>query len=166
MPVNGCGTWWIGIGEPRLAAIGIHHKLKDASHDVLALQAEWFRAKVPDDVVCNILARRGIGRVWELHEEGWVCQIDLSLLIPAYKTAEKYWTTGEMDWLIYASHESSITVAGAWLIEAIKEIWPSWQDHLYAGWENVRPSISAVSRLYIDDIAFRDCEAMPLAETG
>jgi hypothetical protein len=44
-----------------------------------------------------------------------------------------------MDWLIYASHESSITVAGDWLLEAVKAEWPEWEQHLYTGWDYKRP---------------------------
>jgi hypothetical protein len=44
-----------------------------------------------------------------------------------------------MHWLIYASHERSITLAGTWLIAAVQEIWPRWDEHLYTGWEYERP---------------------------
>ncbi len=52
---------------------------------------------------------------------------------------EAYWTSGRMDWLIYISHESSVTVAGDWLIGAVKEAWPDWERHLYTDWDYERP---------------------------
>ncbi len=63
----------------------------------------------------------------------------VSLLEPEYDGREGYWTSEGMDWLLYASHEGSITVAGDWLLEAVKSIWPAWRKHLYTGWDRQPP---------------------------
>jgi hypothetical protein len=34
-----------------------------------------------------------------------------------------------MDWLVYASHESTITVSGAALLERLRTCWPEWAAH-------------------------------------
>jgi pyrrolidone-carboxylate peptidase len=38
---------------------------------------------------------------------------------------EGYWTTLGVEWLIYASHESTLTVAGT-LLDRVKGGWPTW----------------------------------------
>ncbi len=40
-----------------------------------------------------------------------------------------------MDWLMYASHEGSLTIAGDWLIEEVRAAWPEWEQHLYAPYD-------------------------------
>ncbi len=69
-------------------------------------------------------------------------EIELAHFEAAYDGREGYWTSGEMDWLIYASHESSITVAGEWLLEAVKSVWPEWREHVYTGWDHEPPTDS------------------------
>jgi hypothetical protein len=45
-----------------------------------------------------------------------------------------YWSSRELDWLIYLSHEESLTFAGRWLVEAIKEALPNWRERLYTAY--------------------------------
>ncbi|MCD6052439.1 MAG: hypothetical protein K0Q55_3857, partial [Verrucomicrobia bacterium] len=37
----------------------------------------------------------------------------------------------QFDWIIYASHESSVTIGGEWLLPAIKSAWPNWQNRIW-----------------------------------
>ena len=53
---------------------------------------------------------------------------------------EALWTSERMDWVLRASHESSVTLGGSWLIGLVKQHWPEWQDHLYRGFPYERPS--------------------------
>ena len=48
-------------------------------------------------------------------------------------SGEQYSTSEPSDWLVYASHESSITIAGDWLTAIFKEKWPEWMQHTYQG---------------------------------
>lgn len=111
----------------------------DPPPDVLAFQQAWFDRAVPPAILQRMLSQRGIRRVWELREHGPEYEIDLDELEPHYNGAEGYWTSGGMEWLVYASHESSITVAGSWLIAAVKAVWPTWEQHLYTGWNYEPP---------------------------
>lgn len=99
---------------------------------LLAFDAEAFEAAVTDETLHAMLAARGIGRVFELREDGQDSMIDLALLEPSYNGAEGYWISNDLDWIIYASHESSITVGG-WLLNELKSKWPSWESHLWTG---------------------------------
>lgn len=35
-----------------------------------------------------------------------------------------------MDWIIYESHEGSITFGGEWLVKELKSIWTDWKDNM------------------------------------
>jgi len=116
------GHWYPLIGE-------------DLPSNVIAFQAEHFHAEVRPAVLQSILAKRGIDRVWELREDNPDYEIDLELFEPVYDGAEGYWTSRELDWIVYASHERSITIAGKWLITALKTAWPDWKQGLYTEWD-------------------------------
>lgn len=111
--------------------------------NAIAFFAREFDEQLVPDTLHGILRDHGVERVYEFSEfspigtEGGSPELEMPLdhLIPKYGRAagwaEGYWFSKEMDWLIYASHESSITVGGAWLIDAIKQAWPAWTDALY-----------------------------------
>jgi hypothetical protein len=109
----------------------------------LALQAEWFKVAIPTERLHEILEAHGITRVWLLTEGIFApaYEMDTVLIDPEYRGDECYWTAGDIDWLLYTSHESSITVAGEWFMTAIKAIWPAWHEHVYESWDYVRPTV-------------------------
>lgn len=111
----------------------------DLPPNVIALQQAWFDDAVPLATLHHILEEHGVTRFWELREYGPEYELDLAEMEAAYTEAESYWTSGTMDWLIYASHESSITVAGAWLISKVEAAWPAWEQHVYTGWDYPLP---------------------------
>jgi hypothetical protein len=98
--------------------------------DVVAFKTRDFDEAVAYVRLRDLLAARGIERVWELREYGPDYEEDLALLEPYYNGAEGYWSSGDSDWIIYASHESSVTVGG-WLLPELKRMWPSWQAHVW-----------------------------------
>lgn len=95
---------------------------------VVAFDAHAFGEAAPPDRLRGILGRRGVERVWELREGGPEYEQDVSLFEPHYNGAEGYWSSEGLDWIVYASHESSVTVGG-WLLEEVKALWPAWQAH-------------------------------------
>ena len=111
--------------------------------NTVAFNDAWFVRYVPPMLLRQILARRGIKRIWQLSTEGRQYEMDLALLFPVYRhrQTEAYWTSDKMDWVLYQSHEYSLTVAGAKLLHAIKKAWPEWDKHLYTGWDYVRPAV-------------------------
>jgi hypothetical protein len=129
---NRLKTTW-DIGE------GYWYPLREGSTppNVLAFHVEYFRAINGHVLLRDALRRRDISRVFELHEFGPDepdYEIELSIFEPAYRWGgEQYCTTTEADWVVYASHESSITVAGDWLLEILKEKWPECTERTYGG---------------------------------
>jgi hypothetical protein len=107
--------------------------------NVLAVEADWFAWDVPLATLRGMLKSRRVRRVWELMNSrlGDPKEVDLALFIPSgYET---YWTSEKMDWMLYASHESSLTICGDWLLNLIKQTWSAWAEHLYRGYEYQRP---------------------------
>ncbi len=97
--------------------------------DVLALFLSRFEAEVPYDAVQEILRRFTRGRVYWLRESE-ASEIVRDEDLP-YGEPESYLCDDSMDWIVYTSHEDSITFGGVRLIAAVKRGLPSWQDHVW-----------------------------------
>jgi hypothetical protein len=50
----------------------------------------------------------------------------LSLGVAFFSFPDDRWCSEQMDWVLCASHESSIAVGGKRLVETIKHLWPDW----------------------------------------
>ena len=81
------------------------------------------------------LTQHGISRVFELREWGCGYEIDVEIVGFTYTGAEGFWTNGECDWMVYASHEASLTFGGAWLIEKMRNALPQYNRYIYKGWD-------------------------------
>ncbi len=105
--------------------------------NVIAFHVDYFEKMNGLELLHEALKTRGVSRVFELHEFGPDepdYEIELSILKPEYRWGgEQYCTAVTIDWVVYASHESSITVAGDWLTEIFKERWPEWMQRSYGG---------------------------------
>ncbi|HEX8832455.1 MAG TPA: hypothetical protein VF705_14870 [Longimicrobium sp.] len=99
---------------------------------LLALHASAFdQALLAGGRLHAILAAHGAEHVFELREGGGAHLIELAGLEPVYMVEEGFWCSDAMDWLLYASHEDSITVGGSWLVSAVKAAWPEWERHVW-----------------------------------
>ncbi len=79
------------------------------------------------------LARQNIRRVLELREWG-DRTFFLELANFMYNGAEGFLrNSSDTAWIVYASHESSITFGGSMLIEAMRSFLPSFDRYLYKG---------------------------------
>jgi len=105
--------------------------------NVIAFHADYFKQMDGLGLLHEALTTRGVSRVFELHESGLDepdCEIELSILKPAYCWGEEQYCTDQtVDWVAYVSHESSITIAGHWLTEIFKEKWPGCTQRTYGG---------------------------------
>jgi len=108
-------------------------KGKELPAGILAFHTDYFDDN-KEGILRELLTRRGIQRIWGLREHGDDdCELELSLFQPQYNGAEGYWTSAESDWLVYASHESSIALAGEWLVAAFRETVPGCDRYRYGG---------------------------------
>lgn len=126
-----CKSVWEHVDRHWSTAGGYWYPLRDgAPANVLAFDADVFNAHVSVADLQSILVAQGIESVYELREFGPEYELDTVLVVPSYNGAEGYWTAPAFDWLVYASHESTMTVAGDWLIRSIQQRWPTWSDYL------------------------------------
>lgn len=98
------------------------------SRDMSAFDADAFHSGVPTHAFVRFLDKFVGSRVYELRESGPDYLMDTDAVDPIYNGAEGYWTTADCQWVLYASHESSVTLAGS-ILDRIKTIWPSWAKH-------------------------------------
>lgn len=109
--------------------------------DVLAFQEAWFYAEVGRNTLRTLLFERGIKRIWQIGEHGVGPEYDIDTRLCDFWGVETYWASPDLSWLIYVSHESSITFAGDWLISAIKQHWPNWEQRIYTGYSYEMPPV-------------------------
>ena len=113
-------------------ARGYFYPLKERSReDLEGFQSAWFDREVDLDKLRQKILARGIERIWELKEYGPEYEIATTLLEPNYGNGgEGFWTSNGFEWLIYTSHESSITFGG-WALLDLKSIWPDSERRIW-----------------------------------
>jgi len=100
--------------------------------DLVAFDAGYFARDVRPEQLQALLGNGGETRVWEFREFGLTARLDLALLEPTYTGEEGYWSNSGVDWILYASHESSLAVGGS-LLPEVKRIWPNWRQFVWTG---------------------------------
>jgi hypothetical protein len=119
------GFYWYPLDRPDTA---------EPPQDAVALGADPFFDAEVQARLRDVLANLAVSRLWELREldTDADCELDLKLFEPIYTGAEGFWTDSSLDWLIYASHEGSVTVAGPQLLPAFQQAFPEWREWIYA----------------------------------
>jgi hypothetical protein len=124
-------TWDIGKGY------WFPLKQGPAPPSSLSFHVEYIEAIGAPVRLRDALSRRGISRAFEVHEFGPHepdYAIELSIFDPACRWGgEQYCTAAGVDWVVFASHESSITIGGNWLTKMFKEKWPECAQRTYLG---------------------------------
>ncbi len=111
------GSYWFPLSEQNLP-------------NIIAFQEKYIEEEVGVGMLRSLLMKHGITRVWELREYGPEYEMELADFNPSYNGAEGYWCSQDMKWIIYASHEGSITIGG-WLLEDVKSVWPNWNERIW-----------------------------------
>jgi hypothetical protein len=94
-----------------------------------AFDATAFRREFPAHRIQQLLTVRPIKRIYELREYGENNYLmEVRAWEPSYDGAEGFWFDDAMDWIMYASHESSTTVGG-WLADAVLTHWKDAGNH-------------------------------------
>jgi hypothetical protein len=105
----------------------------DPPQNAVALAADPFLEPEHQSRLRAVLADLGVSRLFKLLEEGddrRGLEIDLEFFEPIYMP-EIYWTNASFDWVIYASHHESLTIAGERLLPAFQEAVPEWREWVY-----------------------------------
>jgi hypothetical protein len=108
----------------------------DPPPGTMAFDSEAVLASEVQEQLRAILAARRVSRVLELREhdaDGPDSEIELALLETVYTGAEGFWTDGSFEWVLYASHEGSVTVAGSEVLQAFRDAFPASDEWVYSG---------------------------------
>lgn len=105
-------------------------------HDLIAFNCVYIENEEKLNTIITLLKAHGEKQVFEFLETGQTYKLDVSNLYPYYCYndnligGEGFWTSDNMDWIIYASHEGTITFGGDWLIRELKSLWSEWENHI------------------------------------
>jgi hypothetical protein len=101
--------------------------------DAITLHEEAMKAPGAYNHLHEAFTERGIYRVFELRETDGGYELDTE--IATFDGSENFWTTPNLDWLVYTSHEASITFGGNWLIDRMRSFLPDFEKYNYKGWD-------------------------------
>ena len=99
--------------------------------DVLALDSRILRSELNDDAIIEILQSFGTTLLYRLCEYDPSEQLTLDELPFVIGASEVVICPPDFSWVIYSSHESTITFGGAALIHAVQTAIPSWPNALW-----------------------------------
>ena len=89
---------------------------------------EWF----DDDAIRRLLADTfSISAAYEIVEGGAVAFTELEKCVFGYNGLEHMYTDTSFQFLLYFSHEDSVTAGGKRLIETIHRAWPAYKNHFW-----------------------------------
>jgi hypothetical protein len=103
--------------------------------NILAFHTDYFQSINGQGILREALERHAISTVFLLREFGDPeYEIELGIFEPGYRDGgEQYSTSQQTDWIVYASHESSITVGGEWLIQVFHSLHPECIELTFRG---------------------------------
>jgi hypothetical protein len=105
--------------------------------NMVAFHSHYFDEMSGAQVLREELGLRSISRIFQLNEFGPLepdHEIELSILEPMYASGgEPYCISKEFYLVVYAAHESSITISGGWLLDSFKRKWPEWSHRTCGG---------------------------------
>lgn len=107
------------------------------SKQVIAFMDDYFESEVGFDLLRKLLNEHGVNYVYELREleSSPEYELEISAFSPTYGlNGEGIWCSKEMEWVIYASHENSITFGGESLVNKVKGAWSNWESRLWLDW--------------------------------
>jgi len=138
-----------------------HPLIGEPPPGMLALQRDYCYLEVPPAVLEEALYHHGVTKLWVVTEFGpSEAEPDRELDTDRFDLAEamsagmeSYTASKKGDWLIYVSHEYSITFAGDWLVAAVQELWPAWPrrisaDYTYTYQMHASPELQAADHQF------------------
>jgi hypothetical protein len=114
---------------------GARDKCGNVSPEVVTLHVAAMEATNAYERLRGGLLDRGLSRIFELRESDDGYEMDTRAAEFFYTGAEGFWSSADMSWMVYASHESSITFGASWLIEHMRASLPSFDRYRYRGWD-------------------------------
>ncbi|MDJ1181629.1 hypothetical protein [Roseofilum casamattae] len=96
--------------------------------NIKAFDSDSFQTFCSSFDLTRLLSSRGVSRIWEFCPSEW-CDRELDVSLIKFQDYG-YWSSGDLDWIVYQSYEHSITIGG-WLLDEVREGWPEWREYLW-----------------------------------
>lgn len=119
--------------------------------DVISFDSDYINKETKISLIKSILKENGVVKLYEFRERGLAYEIDNISNYSLWQSDdyfmynEGFWVDDTMNWIIYKSHEESITFGGGWLISKLKDEWKDWGKNLK--WDTKNKSINFVKCL-------------------
>lgn len=119
--------------------IGKHYwypLIESNKEDIISFESSYIFNKEKLSNIKNILLKHGVTQIYEFRESGLLFKIDN---INNYNfwdsddyfwNNEGFWFDDSMDFIIYISHEETLTFGGEAIIKELKNCWKDWTEHL------------------------------------
>jgi hypothetical protein len=104
--------------------------------DLVAFDSKYVDHDDKINFIKTILQQHGVKNIYEFREDGVVNEIvdfvdyDFWRSDEYFWNNECYWFSNDMDWIIYISHEETITFGGKWLVDKLKKSWTEWKNNI------------------------------------
>jgi len=110
-----------------------HPLHKTSRTDVIGFDARWLEARLPDESFRSLLAAHGITEVkwWCEHEPSELVSLTDFRYFRGYGFSETFIVDDVLDWIVYWSHEETVTFGGERLIALMKSRVPDWADGVW-----------------------------------
>jgi hypothetical protein len=116
------------------------HPLHPATRtDVLAFVSSLLEREFPEAKLRGLLCDLGIGSIYWHREFDPTEEATIESLPVLYGGSEMFIVDDSRSWIIYSSHEDTITFGGDRLISAIKNAVPGWA-RAQGGWAETTPT--------------------------
>lgn len=128
---------WNGLRKAWNIGEGYWFPLKEGTPppNILAFHTDYFQSIDGQRTLRDALEIRDVSNVFLLHEFGNPeYEVELGIFEPGYRDGgEQYSTSEHADWIVYASHELSMTIGGEWLINVFRGLHPECIGLTYKG---------------------------------
>jgi hypothetical protein len=102
------------------------------SEELEIYDSDAFNERFDNDGISQLLEETfGIAATYEIVEAGTVTCIELGKCVFGYNGLEHMYTDASFQFLLYFSHENSVTAGSKRLIKAIHQAWPAYKSHFW-----------------------------------
>jgi hypothetical protein len=121
----------------------------ELTEEVLVARSSVFTEHVSDEEIKHLLRDHGIEKLFRVcfYGEDPDFEVDIDSFKIVVEWSEQVWTTAKMDWIIYIPQTWAVTVAGDWLVQEVKALWPQWEDHPFVASAYIPPPNSSSAPL-------------------
>jgi hypothetical protein len=116
---------------------------KTSRNDVIAFNYKYVNEKSNMNYLKEVLASQGVSNIYEYAWGSDYCtQYDITKTDQLFWKSdprfwecynEGFWFSDTMDWIIYFTHEETVTIGGQYFVDILKTKWSDWRN--YINWD-------------------------------